>query len=298
MSENKNAAAQPVYGKQKKKETLGRITLRRLLNDRMARIGLVIVTIVILLSVFSGVIAPYEYTKMDLSSRFQGPSLQHLFGTDEMGRDIFSRMLIGSRYSLSIGVITVAISAAIGIAIGAVCGYYGGMVDTVIMRVIDVFQAVPRLVLAIAIGAAMGPGFKNCILALSISGIPAYVRMTRASVMNIRKMEFLEAAGSINCTDPRIIFKHVLPNAISPMIVQMTMGIAAGIISASSLSFVGLGVQPPEPEWGAMLSAGRSYIQDYPYLTVCPGLTIMITVLALNMIGDALRDALDPKLKD
>ncbi len=298
MSEKNTAAAQQVSGKQKKKETLGRITLRRLAKDRMARIGFCIMLVLVLASVFSSVIAPYDYTKMDLPNRFQGPSLQHLFGTDEMGRDIFSRMLIGSRYSLSIGIITVSISATIGIIIGALCGYYGGVVDTVVMRIIDIFQAVPNLVLAIAIGAAMGPGFRNCILALSISGIPGYVRMTRASVMNIRKMEFLEAASAINCTDPRIIFRHVLPNAFSPMIVQMTMGIAAGIISASSLSFVGLGVQPPEPEWGAMLSAGRSYIRDYPYLTMCPGLTIMTTVLALNMIGDALRDALDPKLKD
>lgn len=297
MSEKKNTVAQ-LSGKQRKKESLGRITLRRLSKDRMARIGFCIMVVLILASVFSGVIAPYDYTKMDLTNRFQKPSLEHLFGTDEMGRDIFSRMLIGSRYSLSIGVITVAISATVGIIIGSLCGYYGGVVDTVVMRIIDIFQAVPNLVLAIAIGAAMGPGFGNCILALSISGIPGYVRMTRASVMNIRKMEFLEAADAINCTDLRIIFRHVLPNAISPMIVQMTMGIAGGIISASSLSFVGLGVQPPEPEWGALLSAGRSYIRDYPYLTMCPGLTIMITVLALNMIGDALRDALDPKLKD
>lgn len=298
MSENKNTVNQQVSGKKKKKETLGRITMRRLARDRMAQIGFCIMVVIILASLFSSVLAPYDYTKMDLPSRFQSPSLKHLFGTDEMGRDIFSRMLIGSRYSLSIGIITVAISATIGIIIGSICGYYGGRVDTIVMRLIDIFQAVPNLVLAIAIGAAMGPGFKNCIVALSVSGIPAYVRMTRASVMNIRKMEFLEAASAINCTDARIIFKHVLPNAISPMIVQMTMGIATGIITASSLSFVGLGVQPPEPEWGAMLSAGRSYIRDYSYLTTCPGLTIIVTVLALNMIGDALRDAMDPKLKD
>ena len=301
MPENKTAttAAKPeATGKQKKKETLARITLRRLAKDRMAQIGFFLMVIIILATVLGSIFAPYEYTAMDLTNRFQSPSLQHLFGTDDMGRDIFSRMLVGARYSLSIGVITVAFSATIGIAIGAICGFYGGIVDTVVMRIVDVFQAVPHLVLAIAIGAAMGPGFTNCILALSISGVPSYVRMTRASVMNIRNMEFLEAASAINCTDPRILFRHVLPNAISPMIVQMTMGIATGIISASSLSFVGLGVQPPEPEWGAMLSAGRSYIQDYPYLTMCPGLVIMVTVLALNMIGDALRDALDPKLKD
>lgn len=298
MADKKNTAAAQTSGKQKKKETLGKITLRRLAKDPMARIGFVIIVIMILASIFANVIAPYDYTKMDLMSRFQPPSWKHLFGTDEMGRDIFSRMLIGSRYSLSIGIITVALSAVVGIAIGAICGYYGGTVDTVVMRLIDVVQAIPRLVLAIAISAAMGAGFRNCILALAISGIPTYVRMARASVMNIRKMEFLEAASAINCTDPRIIFRHVLPNALSPLIVQMTMGIASGIIAASQLSFVGLGVQPPEPEWGAMLSAGRSYIRDHAYLTTCPGLVIMTAVLAMNMIGDALRDALDPKLKD
>ena len=298
MANTKTAATPQANGKQKKKESLGKITFRRLAKSPMARIGFAIVVIMVFCSVFANVIAPYDYTKMDLMNRFQSPSWQHLFGTDEMGRDIFSRMLIGSRYSLSIGVITVALSAIVGIAIGAICGYYGGAVDTVIMRLIDVVQAIPRLVLAIAIAAAMGPGFRNCVLALAISGVPGYVRMARASVMNIRKMEFLEAASAINCTDPRIIFKHVLPNALSPLIVQMTMGVASGIIAASQLSFVGLGVQPPEPEWGAMLSAGRSYIRDYSYLTTCPGLVIMTAVLAMNMIGDALRDALDPKLKD
>lgn len=298
MHKNRTTAAPGYAGKQKKKETLLRITFRRLAKDRMAQVGFILMVIILLSATLGSIFAPYDYTAIDLTNRFQSPSLEHLFGTDDMGRDIFSRMMVGARYSLSIGVITVAISATVGILIGAICGFYGGLADTIIMRIIDIFQAVPRLVLAIAIGAAMGPGFKNCILALSISGVPSFVRMTRASVMNIRNMEFLEAASAINCTDPRILFRHVLPNAISPMIVQMTMGIATGIISASSLSFVGLGVQPPEPEWGAMLSAGRSFIQDYPYLTMCPGLVIMVTVLALNMIGDALRDALDPKLKD
>lgn len=298
MSGKKTSVPEQTSGKQKKKESLGRITLRRLFNDRMARIGFAIICVVLLCCLLADFIAPYEYTKIDLKNRFQDPSWEHLFGTDEMGRDIFSRMLVGSRYSLSIGVLTVAFSATVGIILGSLCGYFGGAFDTIAMRIVDIFQAIPNLVMAIAISAALGPGFKNCILALSISGIPGYVRMTRASVMNIRKMEFLEAANAINCTDARIIFKHVLPNAFSPMIVQMTMGIAGGMIAASSLSFVGLGVQPPEPEWGALLSAGRAYIRDYSYLTLCPGLTIMVTVLALNMIGDALRDAMDPKLKD
>ena len=182
--------------------------------------------------------------------------------------------------------------------IGAIAGYFGGTTDNIVMRIMDVLQAMPGIVLAIAISATLGPGLVNCIIALSISAIPNYARMTRASILNVRKMEYLEAAASINCSNLRIIVKHVLPNALSPLIVQSTMGIAGTIMNAAMLSFIGLGVQPPTPEWGAMLSAGRGYLRDYPHLCLFPGITIMITVLSLNMLGDGLRDALDPKLKD
>ncbi|WP_426157006.1 ABC transporter permease [Lacrimispora sp. 38-1] len=209
-----------------------------------------------------------------------------------------SRLMIGSRASLKIGLISMAGASVIGIMLGSICGYFGGKADTIIMRFMDVFQALPPLILAIAISAALGPGLNNCILAITISNIPGFVRMTRASVLSIRRMEYLEAATAINCSTTRIIVKHILPNALSPLIVQLTMGVANAIISASAMSFIGLGVQPPNPEWGAMLSAGRSYIRNYPHMVTFSGIMIMITVLSLNMLGDGLRDALDPKLKN
>lgn len=297
MVENSNKTAEHKT-ERRKKERMITVTLKRLAKSKTAMIGFAIITILALLAILAPVIAPYSYDESDFFNTFSGPSKEHWFGTDELGRDIFSRLLYGGRDSLRIGIIAVAISSIIGIALGSICGYFGGIVDTIIMRFIDILQALPGLILAIAIGAALGPGFNNLILSLTVSSISGYVRMTRASVMNIRKMEYLEAATAINCKHPRIIIKHILPNAFSPMIVQMTMGVAGAILMASQMSFVGLGVQPPKPEWGAMLSAGRDYIRDYPHMCIFPGITIMISVLSLNMLGDGLRDALDPKLKN
>lgn len=274
------------------------VTLGRLKRNRMAMVGLVIILVMIVLALLAPYISPYSYETADFKHRFATPSAEHWFGTDELGRDIFSRLLYGGRYSLRIGLISVAISAIGGILFGALAGYYGGAVDNLIMRLLDVLQAMPGIVLAIAISAALGPGLTNSVIALSISSIPNYARMTRASILNVRKMEYLEAATSINCRSSRIIWKHVLPNALSPLIVQATMGIAGAIMGAAMLSFIGLGVQPPMPEWGAMLSAGRNYLRDYPHLCIFPGIMIMLAVLSLNMLGDGLRDALDPKLKD
>ncbi len=274
------------------------VTLGRLKRNRMAMVGLVIILVMIVLALLAPYISPYSYEAADFKHRFATPSAEHWFGTDELGRDIFSRLLYGGRYSLRIGLISVAISAIGGILFGALAGYYGGAVDNLIMRLLDVLQAMPGIVLAIAISAALGPGLTNSVIALSISSIPNYARMTRASILNVRKMEYLEAATSINCRSSRIIWKHVLPNALSPLIVQATMGIAGAIMGAAMLSFIGLGVQPPMPEWGAMLSAGRNYLRDYPHLCIFPGIMIMLAVLSLNMLGDGLRDALDPKLKD
>lgn len=282
----------------KKKESMTIITLRRLQKNKTAMAGLVILILMLAIAVLAPVLAPYDYTETDLFATFGTPSLKHPFGTDELGRDILSRLMVGSRYSLKIGFISVAISSVIGIALGSICGYFGGKVDSWIMRIMDIFQALPALVMAIAICAVLGPGVRNCIISIAISGIPGYVRMARASVLNIRKMEYLEAATAINCSTSTIIIKHILPNALAPLIVQMTMGVANGILSASSLSFIGLGVQPPMPEWGAMLSAGRNYIRNYPHMVMFPGITIMLCILSLNMLGDGLRDALDPKLKD
>ncbi len=274
------------------------LTLGRLKRNHLAMVGLVIIVVMIILALLAPYISPYPYEAADFKNRYATPSAEHWFGTDELGRDIFSRLLYGSRYSLRIGLISVAISAIGGIFFGALAGYFGGAVDNIIMRLLDVLQAMPGIVLAIAISAALGPGLTNSVIALSISSIPGYARMTRASILNVRKMEYLEAATSINCSNARIIWKHVLPNALSPLIVQATMGIAGAIMGAAMLSFIGLGVQPPTPEWGAMLSAGRNYLRDYPHLCIFPGVMIMMAVLSLNMLGDGLRDALDPKLKD
>ena len=285
-------------GKIIKKNSQFWVTLNRLKRNRMAMVGLFIILVMVALSLLAPYISPYPYEAADFKHRFAAPSAQHWFGTDELGRDIFSRLLYGGRYSLRIGLISVAISAIGGIFFGAIAGYYGGAVYNLIMRFLDVLQAMPGIVLAIAISAALGPGLTNSVIALSISSIPNYARMTRAAILNVRKMEYLEAATSINCPSSRIIWKHVLPNALSPLIVQATMGIAGAIMGAAMLSFIGLGVQPPMPEWGAMLSAGRNYLRDYPHLCIFPGIMIMLAVLSLNMLGDGLRDALDPKLKD
>ncbi len=274
------------------------VTWRRLKKNKLATLGLIVILIMIFLAIIAPEIMPYKIDALDLKNKLQGPSSTHWLGTDELGRDILSRLLYGSRFSLEIGIIGVLVSAGGGIVIGAIAGYFGGTTDNIVMRIMDVLQAMPGIVLAIAISATLGPGLVNCIIALSISAIPNYARMTRASILNVRKMEYLEAAASINCSNLRIIVKHVLPNALSPLIVQSTMGIAGTIMNAAMLSFIGLGVQPPTPEWGAMLSAGRGYLRDYPHLCLFPGITIMITVLSLNMLGDGLRDALDPKLKD
>ncbi len=274
------------------------ITWRRLKKNKLATLGLIIILLMIVLALLAPLIIPYKVDAVNLKYKLKLPSAEHWFGTDELGRDIFSRLLYGARFSLQIGILGVLISATGGILLGSVAGYFGGATDNLIMRVMDVLQAIPGIVLAIAISATLGPGLTNCIIALSISAIPNYARMTRASILNVRKMEYLEAATSINCSNTRIIIKHVLPNAFSPLIVQSTMGIAGTIMGAAMLSFIGLGVQPPTPEWGAMLSAGRNYLRDYPHLCIFPGVTIMIAVLSLNMLGDGLRDALDPKLKD
>ena len=291
-------SVQNEIAKRKKKESMTLITLRRLKKNRTAMAGLVIMCLMLLLSVLAPYIAPYDETEADLFNTFAKPSWEHPFGTDELGRDILSRLMIGSKDSLRIGLISVAFSAVIGIALGAICGYFGGKIDSFVMRLMDIFQALPPLIMAIAVCAVLGAGLNNCIISITISGIPGYVRMARASVLNIRKMEYLEAATAINCTVPQIIMKHILPNALAPLIVQITMGVATNILSASNLSFIGLGVQPPNPEWGAMLSAGRNYIRNYPHMVMFPGITIMLCVLSLNMLGDGLRDALDPKLKD
>ncbi len=271
--------------------------MKQMRKNKMAMLGLIIFLIELILLVLAPLIIPYDYTAMDIMAIQQGPSAQHWFGTDELGRDIFSRILYGGRYSVTMGLISVAISTTIGMAIGAVAGYFGGQVDNIIMRILDVIQSLPAMLLTIVISAALGSGYFNTILALSVNGLPASARMLRAQMMKVRDSEYIEAAVSINCSRFRIITSHLIPNSLSANIVQATMAVANMIVMAASLSFIGLGVQPPTPEWGAMLSGARQFIRQCPHMVIAPGLAIAITILALNLMGDGLRDALDPKLK-
>lgn len=272
---------------------------RRLKRNKMAVVGLVILIILVLLAVFANVIANYDNVviKQNLSQRLQAPSAAHWLGTDEFGRDIFARLVHGTRVSLQVGIIAVGISIIIGGILGAIAGYYGGKLDNIIMRIMDIFLAVPSILLAIAIVSALGPSILNLMLAISISSVPSYARIVRASVLSIRDQEFIEAAKAIGASNTRIIFRHIIPNSLAPVIVQATLGVAGAILSTAGLSFIGLGIQPPAPEWGSMLSGGRQYLRYAWWVTTFPGIAIMITILSLNLLGDGLRDALDPRLK-
>ncbi len=272
--------------------------IKRMSKNKASITGLIILCILILIALLAPLIMPYSYTKIDMGSKFAVPSFEHLFGCDELGRDILSRLIYGSRYSLILGLGSVALSVVFGLVLGSLAGFFGGTVDVIIMRFLDIFSSIPGMLMAVVISAVLGSGFGNCILAISVSTMPQYVRLLRAQIMSIRNMEYLEASSTLqNCSKFRIIVKHVLPNSLSSLIVTATMGVASSILMAAGLSYVGLGVQPPNPEWGAMLSGARSYLRDYPHMVVFPGIVLAVTVLSLNMLGDGLRDALDPKLK-
>lgn len=273
------------------------VVVRRLSRNSSAVIGFAVATLLTLMAIFAPVIAPYPYDKPDLFHTRAAPSAEHIFGTDELGRDVFSRIVWGSQFSLSIGFLAVLFSSSVGMVLGAIAGYFGGVVDDIIMRLMDVIQSIPGILLAISISVVLGPGFFNTLLALGFGMITMACRLTRAAVLGVRNQEYLEAATSINASTPRIILMHVLPNSFSPVLVSATMSIGNVIMSAAMLSFIGLGVQPPMPEWGAMIAGGRSLIRTCPWLVIFPGIFIMLAVLALNMLGDGLRDALDPKLK-
>ena len=273
------------------------IVSRRLSQNSSAVIGFVLAVMLALMAIFAPLIAPYPYAKQDLSHTRTAPSVQHLFGTDELGRDVFSRIVWGSRFSLSVGVLAVILGTAVGMVFGAFAGYFGGVVDDIIMRLVDILQSIPGILLAITISVVLGPGLFNTLLALSVGGVPMACRLLRASILGIRHQEYLEAATSINASTARIILKHVIPNSFSPLLVSSTMSIGNVIMMGAMLSFIGLGVQPPTPEWGSMIAGGRSLIRSCPWMVTFPGIFIMLTVLALNLFGDGLRDALDPKLK-
>jgi len=266
-------------------------------NNTGAMIGIVLICLIVVISLLSPYIM-HDYALVDMRNQFDTPTWEHPFGCDHLGRDIMSRIFFGARYTLSIGIGAVAFSAVLGIIIGAVAGYFGGKVESIIMYVMDILQSFPGLVSAIAVATVLGTGLGNSILAIGISFTPAFVRLMRANILTIRGSEFIEAATTIKCSTPRIIMKHLVPNAISPIIVQISMSIAQAALTASTLSFLGMGVKEPAPEWGSMISSARSYIRQSPHMVIFPGLFILITLLSLNLIGDAVRDALDPKLRD
>jgi peptide/nickel transport system permease protein len=280
-----------------KKKSMAKDIIRRLFRNKSAVFGLVIIIILLVFAIFAEHIAPYGYDDQLLSRRFIPPCNEHIFGTDDYGRDIFSRIVYGSRTSLLIALLSVTFSSFIGVIIGCIAGFYGGRVDNLLMRFIDILLAIPSILLAISISSALDPGIINLMVAVGVGAMPGYARIVRASVMSERDQEYVEAARSIGAKDFRIILKHILPNVMAPIIVQATMSISVAILTAASLSFLGLGIAPPTPEWGSMLSSGRSYIRDSWYVVTFPGVAIMAAVFGFNLFGDGLRDALDPRLK-
>lgn len=288
-----------IMKKKSKKRNQFEEVWRRLKRNKQAMLGLMILVIMIVIAIFANLIADYDQLaiKQNMRIRLQPPNNIHLFGTDSYGRDILARIAHGSRISLTIGLIAVGLSLLGGGIIGSLAGYYKGRLDDILMRIMDMLLAIPAILLAIAIVAALGPGIVNLMIALSIAQTPAYARVIRASIMSIRDREFVEAARAIGASDFQIIFRHIIPNAIGPVIVQATLGVAEAIMAAAGLSFIGLGIEPPAPEWGTMLAEGKEFIRYSPYLVAFPGIAIVITVLSLNLLGDGLRDALDPRLK-
>jgi peptide/nickel transport system permease protein len=271
--------------------------IQRLLRDKLAIVGMVILGLFLFTALLAPLLAPYDPIAQTLVDRRQPPSAQYLLGTDDLGRDMLSRIIFGTRKSLQVGIVSVSMAIVVGALIGALAGYLGGWFDTLVMRVMDVMLAFPALLLAIAIVTILGPGLMNMLYAIAVVSIPAYARIVRASVLGMRGSDFVLAAHSIGLRPMRILFRHVLPNCLTPLIVQGTLGIGTAILDAAGLSFLGLGAQPPTPEWGAMLGQGRFAVFSAPHIVIFPGIAIMLTVLGFNLLGDGLRDALDPRLR-
>lgn len=297
MSTATKPAGTNAPAKCKRESYIGSI-IKRLMKDKAAMLGLILLVMLILACIAAPLLTPYNPTKMDATATFAEPSFQHPFGCDKYGRDVLCRLLYGGRYSLALGIVVSAIGMFLGIFFGAIFGYYGGKVDNISMRVMDIIQAIPSTLLAILISTALGSGYIQTVIELTVGGIAPSIRGTRAMVLKEREMDYLEAARAMNCNDFKVIFKHMVPNVLAPTIVGTTMHIGSTIMEAASLSYIGLGIQPPEPEWGAMLAAGKDFILDHPHLLVYPGVAVALTVLAFNLFGDGLRDAMDPRLKD
>lgn len=275
---------------------INRKAIKRLNRNRMALVGLIILFVFFLLALFGPFIAPHDPFRASFFHSLEGPSSEHLLGRDDLGRDVLSRIIYGARISLSIGFISVAIGVAVGVPIGAISGYYGGLIDLIVQRFVDIMMAFPGILLAIIVVSIMGVGLRNAMIAVGVVSIPIYIRLVRGSVLSVKNQEFIEAARALGVSDVFIIFKHVLPQCLAPLIVQSTLQVATAILWAAGLGFLGLGAQAPTPEWGAMLSQGRGYIRVAHHVTTFPGLAIMLTVLGFNLFGDGLRDALDPKM--
>ncbi len=286
--------------KKYKKRSLFAEVWRNYKKNPSAMIALFVVLAIIAIAIVSQFVFDYktDIVQQNIREKLQPPSLAHPFGTDNYGRDVLVRVLYGAKYSLSVGVVAVIISSVVGITLGLVAGYYGGLAEDLILRFCEIFTGIPSILMGVALMTAFGQSLGVLMMAIGIVYAPMYCRTTRAAVLPVRDEEYIEAARVSGVSDLRIMFSHVLPNALSPIIVQITMGVASAILCASGLSFLGLGVPIPMPEWGSMLSEGRDFMRDYMYLTIFPGLAIMITVLSFNLMGDGLRDALDPKLKE
>lgn len=268
-----------------------------LLRSPLTVAGLILITLLILIGVLAPLIAPVNPLKQVLTVRLKPPSAEHWLGTDQLGRDVLSRMMYGARISLLIGLVVVGLAAGIGTLVGLIAGYVGGWLDESLMRLTDIFFAFPALILAMAISGALGPSLTNAMIAIAIVSWPVYARLVRAQVLSLREREYVEAARALGADAPRIVWQHILPNTLAPLLVQASFDMGSAILSAAGLSFIGFGAQPPTAEWGVMISEGRNYIATQPWLSLFPGLAILFTVAAFNLIGDGLRDALDPRLR-
>ncbi|WP_078578823.1 ABC transporter permease [Salipaludibacillus agaradhaerens] len=274
-----------------------KIMWRKLRANRLAMAGGFMIIFLLIVSFIGPYFTVHDPLLPDVSSRLQGPSAEHWFGTDHQGRDIFTRLIHGMSLTFYIGFSAVALGLIAGVLIGIIAGYYGKWIDTVLMRIMDVLLAFPSILLALGIIAVLGASLENVIYAVAIFSVPTFARIVRGSTLSVRKLEYVDAVRALGASDFRIIFKHILPNITSPIIVQATLSIATTVLAASGLSFLGLGAQPPTPEWGAMLAAGRNYMWEHPHVALFPGLAIVLVVLAFNVFGDGMRDALDPKIK-
>lgn len=271
---------------------------KRIVRNKFAVTGGIIVAVFLLIAVFGPLLSPYDPTDIDLNNTVKPPTPEHIMGTDDKGRDVFSRVLAGTRPTLMIGLFAVFIGASFGIFLGVVSGFYGKKIDTVIMRIVDIMLAFPGIILALAIVGALGPGIRNVTIAVGIFSIPMFARLARSSTLQVKNLEYIDSVRVLGGKDSAIILKYVLPNIISPLIVQATLRLATAILSASALSFLGVGAQPPSPEWGAMLSNAREYIFTAPYLAIFPGLMLCLMTMGFNLLGDGLRDVLDPRMKE